>query len=375
MTKTPPIYTPGPMGPNRRAMLKRLAAAGLAPAMSGLLPRSAFAQSSLTLDEVQNATGPVYILGSQTYEVNDSWPEELDVTWGYNTTNEEILTKTAQAGAFDAIIIYQGQIDQLLKLDRIAAIDPSLLSNWDLVAPMFREAEVLRRNGELYAVPLHWGYGYLSYNADHVEAPTSFEDLMSPDLTRKIGVPDDPYAVITTFAIFAGAERPNNLTREEFDAAIALLNEFRPQILTIHNYGDEVSLFARGDIWVGFPEYSNSLAKSREAGATNLQITQLAAWSYIDCLMILKDAVNVAAAYKFINEAISTESQLASTEASLAFPVNDAAIPAVSEELRYESAEEALALAPMLPGVTIERDGPDVPFQDWVQAWIEFKAS
>ena len=359
----------------RRRVLQGLAATGVAPVLSGIRPHRAVAAGNLTLEDVQAATGPVNMLGSQPYQVEATWPEELDVTWAYNTTNEEILTKTAERGAFDALIIYQGQIDQLRKLDRIAPIDTSLLSNWELVAPMFREAEVIRRDGEIYAIPFHWGYGYLSYNADHVDAPTSYEDLLSPKLTKKIGLPDDPYAVITTFAIFAGAERPNNLTREEFDETIKLLNSFRPQVLTIHNYGDEIGLFARGDIWVGFPEYSNSLAKSREAGATNLQITALAAWSYIDCLMLLKDAQHPAAAYKFINNALATENQKLSTQHSLAFPVNDGAIPAVSAELRYGSAEEALKLAPMLPGVTVETDGPDVPFQDWVQAWIEFKAS
>jgi spermidine/putrescine-binding protein len=224
-------------------------------------------------------------------------------------------------------------------------------------------------------VPFHWGYGYLSYNADEVAKPTKYEDLLSPKLTKKIGLPDDPYAVITTFAVFAGAPRPNNLTREEFDKTIALLKSFRPQVLTIHNYGDEIALFARKDIWVGFPEYSNSLTKSREAGATNLQITQLAAWSYIDCFMFLKEALHKAAAYNFVNNALSTESQKISTRHSMAFPVNDEAISAISEALRYGSSAEVLKNAPLVPGVTVEESGPDVPFQEWVRAWEEFKAS
>jgi len=369
-----PLASAAKPASTRRELMKLMAAAGLAPVFSGVFSSRAFA-AGMTRDSVDAATGPVNMLGSQPYEVQATWPKELEVTWAYNSTNEEILTKTAQAGTFDAVIIYQGQIDQLRKLDRIEPIDTTLLSNWDLVAPMFRDATVIRRDGEVYAIPFHWGYGYLAYNADHVEAPKSYDDLLSPKLTKKIGMPDDPYAVITTFAIFAGAKRPNNLTRKEFEDTIKLLKSFRPQVLTIHNYGDEIGLFARGDMWVGFPEYSNSLAKSREAGATNMQITQLAAWSYIDCFMMLKGAVNKEAAYKFINSSLATESQKLSTQHSLAFPVNDGAISAVSPELQYESAEQALKLAPMLPGVTVETGGPDVPFQDWVQAWIEFKAS
>ncbi|MBY6120389.1 extracellular solute-binding protein [Mameliella alba] len=358
----------------RRRMLKSMGALGILPAASSLLPTAAFAQN-MTQESIATASGPLNFLGSQPYQVESTWPKDLDITWAYNSTNEDILVKTQQKGAFDAIIIYQGMIDQLLKLNRIEPIDTSLLSNWDEMSPSFQDANVIRRNGDVYAVPLHWGYGYLEYNADHVDAPKSYEDLLSPKLTKKIGIPDDPYAVITTFAIFSGAEKPNNLTPKEFDEALKLLHSFKPQILTIHNYGDEISLFARGDIWVGFPEYSNSLAKSREAGATNLQKTELAAWSYIDCMMVLKDAPNREAAYKFINNALSAGAQLASTEHSMAFPVNDAAIPAIAEEMRYESAEQALELAPMMPGVTVETGGPDVPFQEWMQAWIEFKAA
>ena len=358
----------------RRNMVKGLGLVGLGPLAGSALPSLAFGQA-MSKDGVNAAKGPVNILGSEPYETRNSWPSDLNVSWAYNTTNEEILTKTSQPGTFDAVIIYQGEIDQLMKLDRIEPIDVSLLSNWEEVAPMFRDAEVIRRNGKIYAVPFHWGYGYLEYNADKTEAPKSYGDLLSPKLTRKIGLPDDPYAVITTFAIFAGAKRPNNLSRAEFDATIKLLKSFRPQVLTIHNYGDEVALFARGDMWVGFPEYSNSLAKSREAGAKNMQITQLAAWSYIDCFMMLKDAVHKEAAYKFINAALATESQKLSTKHSLAFPVNDGAISAISEDLRYKSSADALIQAPMMPGVTVETGGPDVPFQDWVQAWIEFKAS
>ena len=141
----------------------------------------------------------------------------------------------------------------LRKLDRIETIDTGLLENWNKIAPLFRDSNVIRRDGKVYAVPFHWGYGYLEYNADEIPAPKSYNDLLNPKLKKKIGLPDDPYAVITTFAIFAGAPKPNNLDRREFTETIKLLKSFRPQVLTIHNYGDEVALFARKDILVGFP--------------------------------------------------------------------------------------------------------------------------
>ncbi len=165
----------GPAWISRRGVLKGLAALGLAPLAAGLpVPVGA---AALTPADVAAARGTVNILGSQTYETRASWPSDLNVNWAYNTTNEEILTKTTQPGTFDAVIIYQGEIDQLLKLNRIVPIDTSLLSNWKDVAPLFRNSEVIRRNGDVYAVAFHWGYGYLEYNADKTTEPKSFDDL------------------------------------------------------------------------------------------------------------------------------------------------------------------------------------------------------
>ena len=360
---------------NRREATAGLAALGLASFGTGLSGVRARAATPLTSDDIRAAKGALSILGSQPYETRASWPAGLDISWAYNTTNEEILTKTTQAGTFDMCIIYQGEIDQLRKLDRLEPIDTGLLENWSKVAPLFRDSDVIRRDGKVYAVPFHWGYGYLEYNADEIAAPKSYSDLLSPKLTKKIGMPDDPYAVITTFAIFAGAPKPNNLSRKEFTDTIKLLKSFRPQVLTIHNYGDEVALFARKDILVGFPEYSDSLIQSRKAGATNIQTTMLAAWSYVDCMMVLKGAEHPAAAYKFIDSALATASQKLTTEHSMAFPVNDEAIPAIAKELAYQSSGDVLKMAPLVPGVTVEEGGSEVPFQEWVQAWEEFKAA
>ena len=368
--QTPSGRLVGPAWITRRRTLLALGGA-VAAASLGRPARAA----TLTPADVAAVKGTFNILGSQGYETAASYPKELDVHWAYNTTNEEILTKTTQPGTFDAVIIYQGEIDQLRKLDRIEPIDTGLLSNWGQVAPLFRDAQVVRREGKLFAVPFHWGYGYLEYNADLTAEPRSLDDLMSPKLTKKIGLPDDPYAVITTFALFAGFEKANNLNREQFDKTTALMKKFRPQVLTIHNYGDETALFARKDIWVGLPEYSDSFVNARKAGAANVQTAMLAAWSYVDCFMVLKAAEHPAAAYKFINSSLDTESQKLSTAHSLAFPVNDAAISALPKDMQYASSDTVLKAAPLMPGVTVEEGGPDVPFQQWVQAWEEFKAS
>jgi putative spermidine/putrescine transport system substrate-binding protein len=327
-----------------------------------------------TADAIAKASGTLNVLGSQTYESHENDPAGLTVKWAYNTTNEQILTKTTQPGTFDVVVIYQGEIDQLRKLDRIVPIDPDKIPNYATLSSFFTDTDVTHRDGQLYAVPYHWGYGYCEYNKDHVAPPTKYSDLLAPALKKKVGLPDDPYAVITNWAIFAGMPKPNNLDKEQFDAVMKLLTEFKSQVLTIHQYGEEAQLFGRGDIWVGLPEYSSSVIESAKAGA-NMDITTLGAFSYVDCFMILKDAKNPAGAYAYINQALTPEAQLASTKKSQAFPVLDSAITALPKALQYKSAADVLKVAPLLPGVTVETGGPDVPFQDWVKAWEKFKAA
>jgi putative spermidine/putrescine transport system substrate-binding protein/spermidine/putrescine transport system substrate-binding protein len=241
------------------------------------------------------------------------------------------------------------------------------------MAPTFQEAEVIRRDGQVYAVPYHWGFAFTHYRKDKLaKAPETFADLQAPELRGKVGLPDDPYAVISTFALFAGFPDANNLSREEFDATIKLLTDFKPQVRTVHAYGEEAQLLGRGDVLVDLPSFSGSLVAAREA-KLDTAYSLLGAWSYVDCWMVLKDGPNLAGTYAMMNRSLSPEAQLETTKTSLANPVVDSAISALPEDLRYEDTEDVLAKAPLLPGVTVETDGGEVPFQEWLTAWQQFK--
>jgi putative spermidine/putrescine transport system substrate-binding protein len=336
---------------------------------------SSAAGSGLTLDKVMHATGNVKVLGFSGYQVPKSTPPGMTAKWGYNTTNEQIITMTTQPGSFDLVIITSAIIDQLRLLKRIVPIDVSLLPNWTKIDPFFRSTPFIRREGKIWAVPQHWGYNYTQYNADKLSAPTTYQDLLSPKLRRKIGLPDDPYAVITTFAFFAGLSKDaNTLTPSEFKTVTNMLDNFRSQVLTIHQYGEENQLFARHDIYVDLPSYSNSFLLTRQAGI-NAQYTLLGSWSYIDCYMLLAAATNVPGAYRYINQAIGLPAQLASTKTSLANPVVDSAVTSLPSAMQYKNTDALLAKLPVQPGVTVKTNGPYVPFQMWEQWWEQYKSA
>ena len=327
--------------------------------------------SGLTAADIAKATGTVSVLGWDWYEVPKFNGGGVRGKWSALAVNEDTITKTGQPGTFDLTTILTAYQPQLLKAQRLQMIDPALLKNFDAIDPTFRDATI-QAGGKTWGVPMQWGYGYLEYNAGELEEPTSLDDLMSPKLRKKVGIPDDPTGVITTFAILTDKPNPTRLTKAEFDDVMSALAAFRPQILTIHAYGEEPPILARGDMLVDFPAYGPSFLTARDGGA-DIEITLLGAWSYVDCWSLYAGAENPAAAYKYIDNSLTVAAQRACSTKGAAFPVLRAATDAVPKELRYSNAAEVVEQAPILPGPPADSADGIVPYSEWVAAWEDFK--
>jgi spermidine/putrescine-binding protein len=329
--------------------------------------------AGVTAAEIQSATGTVKVLGWQWYQVPEEDPPGVTAEWGYLAANEDTITKTQQPGSYDIVTIFQGQIDQLLAVDRIVPIDVSLIPNFSRLDQMFQDTEVIRRNGQVYGVPFQWGYAYQVYDARQMSVPTSFSDLTSPSLEGKVGVPDDPYAVITSFAALIGIPKPNQMTPDEFQQVQDAMDEFKPQLRTIYTYGEAPQLLGRQDIAIAFPEFGPTVIAAKDAGA-DAKMNLLSAWSYVDCLMIIKSTASLAATYKWIDTAIADPAQLALAKSSGAFPAVDAAVKGLPDELQYSNPSEVLTQAPLLPGPPVDTSQGYVPFQQWLSFWNVYKS-
>jgi spermidine/putrescine-binding protein len=326
----------------------------------------------ISLRKVQSARGTVNVLGWAYYEVPQANTTQVASHWGYLGKNEDTITKTAQPGAFDLLTILAGYDDELLAAGRVVPTNPALLSNWHNIDPAFRNSPTIRRNGEVYSVPFQWGYGYLEWDKRHTTKPTSLADLFSSKLTKKIGLPNDPYGVMTTFALLLGFNNPQRLRPDQFKHLTDTLNRFKPQVLTLHDYGAEPALLARGDIWIDFPAYGPSFLTARQGGAkTDFEL--FGSWSYVDCTIMVRGAKEVPA-LAYMNRTLLPEVQAAVVAKGAAFPVVDAAVSAVPNELQYSSVASVLHEAPLQPGVPVDGKDGYVPFQQWVAAWEQFQA-
>ncbi len=329
------------------------------------------------------ASGDVKVLVWEGYENPDAFASlsAIDIQAAYLAANEDTITKTAAPGAFDLITIYQGMIDPLVKLNRLQSIDESRLSNLGDLYPFFRDTGDFSRGGMRYGVPYTWGTMMVLYDADKTDEPASFDDLMSPKLKGKIAMPDDAYAVITTFARYAGIEDANHLTRAQLDEVMTLLLNFKPQLLSIApSYGELPAMMQRGEIVVSLPDWTPSMIAANDSGMNvRSTIPDEGAFSFVDCWMHIAGSANEDGAYAVMDAAIGKQAQTVMGATTGLGIVNKNAVPALGEAVSgpwsYENIDNTFARAPLYPGAPIESDGDVTTLQDWINAWTDFKAS
>lgn len=373
----------GADNPFKHLVHRRLFLQGAAALAAGavLAPRRA---SALTRADVDAASGDVNLLVWEGYEPEDAFKDmpKVTVKRSFLAQNDDTITKTGNAGDFDLTSIFQGQINALVKLNRIQPIDTSLLNHYGDLFPFFREDPSLRRDGKVYAVPIAWGPIIVCYDEDKTAKPESYRDLMKPELKGKIAMVDDAYAGISTFARFAGFEEANRLSPKQLDDVMKLLAEFKPQLLTIApSYGEIPAMFKRGEIAASIVDIMNTVALARADGKkVSGTVPKEGGISYVDCWQMISGAANPAAAYAVIDATISAKGQAIIGNYTMLGMVNPKALPDINPEANklypYDNLEAAFKLAPLYGGAPVDDEGGTLATHpEWIQRWSEFKAA
>ncbi len=329
-------------------------------------------------------SGDVNMLVWEGYEPQEAFAHlsDVNVNRSFMSQNDDTITKTKNAGDFDIMTIFQGQINALMKLDRTLPIDTSRLPSFNQLYPFFQNSNSFRRNGDLWCVPCAWGDLLICYNAEKIDAPKKFDDLMDPSLKGKISFPDDPYAVITSFAQFAGMPDINNLTPAQLDETMALLAKFKPQLLNIAtSYGELPAQFKRGEILVSVNDIRNTMASSQADGLdVRAVVLDEGAWAYCDSWHIVKGIVNEEAAYAVIDATISKEGQAIIGNNTALGMCNPSALADINPDYNqiyqdiYDDPDSYFAKSPLPDGMPVDNEGGFASHKDWLRAWDKFKA-
>jgi spermidine/putrescine-binding protein len=363
---------------DRRSMLIRsgkfVGGAAAAATFAGPLAQRALAGTTLpTPAQIKSASGTLNVVATGTYQTPAEDPRGLHVNWGLVGTNEQSIQKTAQPGAFDVVIVPNDDVDPFYVLNRLAPIDTSLIANWDKINPSFRDSSIIRRNGKVITVPHHWGYTYTVYDPRKMSQPKSLADIMSPKLTKKIAMPDDPDVAFTTMALLKGYKRGDHLTPAQFKEVTSTLKQFMPQLLTIFQYGQEGTTMATGnvDMLFGVSAAAYQLVRGAGVPADKCFLGSFCWWMGYS---VLNGAKNPAGAYDFINHALSLPVLNAVTKKSGALPTVDAGTSAVPPAFRYKNASTIIKQAPFLAGPPVNTKGGFVTYQQMIDTWQELKA-
>jgi spermidine/putrescine transport system substrate-binding protein len=264
----------------------------------------------------------------------------------------------------------------------IRPLDESLLPNYnpDDIFPGFYKTQSWYWNGQLYGIPWTWGLNSLVYNTSKMSKPTSFSELLAPELEGRIALVDDTLATWPVAANVAGfADKYPNLTKDEMAQVFDALRPYRDHARVIAlTYGDVISMFVSGEIDAIFCGWSGLPVETIKQGVeTNYSIPKEGATMWCDAWFTPISADNIDTAHAFINESIRPDVQASVAAAVTAGAVTKGAVDLMDDNTRalfdYNDLDSVFANAPLL-GIPPRVSDKYATYSEWVDAWNEFKA-
>jgi spermidine/putrescine-binding protein len=363
----------------RRAFLQGATALTGAALAGPFMPRPAAA-----------ASGDLQIMAWEGFDLNQEladWLKQNGVTVEFSAmgSQDDVTNKFSVPNPppFDAAEYNQGYSDLYLEVLKITKpLDTAKLPNYnkDNLFDVFYDKPTWYRNGQLYGVPYAWGLNSLVYNPAMMAKPTSYEDLLKPELKGKIAIVDDTLATWPIAARLAGlGDKFPNVTKDEMKAIYDNFKRFRDQTRTISlTYGDVVSLFASGEIaalfcgWTGIP-----VETAKQNVKTEYVIPKEGAATWCDAWFMPPSVDNPDTAYEFMNLAISPEIQAKVAARNSSGVVSSKAVDMLPAETKalfdYSDVPGIFKSSPLL-GIPPLESTEFATYADWVAAWNEFKA-
>jgi putative spermidine/putrescine transport system substrate-binding protein len=165
-----------------------------------------------------------------------------------------------QSGEYDGISASGDATTRLIASGLVAPVNTDIFENYDNVFADLKDLPHNTVDGVNYGVPHGRGPNLLAWNTEELaEAPTSWSAVFDgAEHAGDISIYDSSI-FIADAALYLkntqpdlGIEDPYQLTQEQFDAAIALLEELDANDpLYWADYTDQISSYASGDVVVG----------------------------------------------------------------------------------------------------------------------------
>jgi len=259
--------------------------------------------------------------GSAYPEFNWVGPFEEETGCIVNSTIMADSANGAQlirSGEYDGGSFSGNATDRLMAAGDVAPVNVDLIPNY---ANIFEGLKLQAHNsldGVPYGVPHGRGPNLLIWNTDEVDAQTTWDGIWDSagDYEGKLSIFDSPdFIADAAIHIMAhdddmGITNPYQLTQEQFDAAIALLEEqftHGPQFWDGNTFADQITAFAAGDVVIGttWQFQVNSLVAEGAPVEAIKPAEGTTGWS--DTWMIATEAAHPNCMYMWMNHMASAE--------------------------------------------------------------------
>jgi putative spermidine/putrescine transport system substrate-binding protein len=251
-------------------------------------------------------------------------------------TSDEMVTLMRQGGGsvYDGVSASGDATLRLISNGDVAEVDPAMFSNFNDLAPFMQSPAHNTVNGKHYGVSHGWGGNLLMWRTDAVtEKPSSWDVVFDPDKSKpyqgKITAYNAPI-YIADAALYLKAHRPElnitdpyELTREQFDAAVALLKQQRPWVAKYwDSYPDQIDNFTNGSTVIGttWPYQVNTLQASNVPVDSVVPSEGMTGWA--DTWMMSKNAQHPNCMLMWMDWIIRPEIQAQTAESFGEAPAN-----------------------------------------------------
>lgn len=168
-------------------------------------------------------------------------------------------------------------------------------------------------DGNWLAIPFSFAPLGITYDSTKV-TPTSYADLLDPELQGQIGIPDIPGLHVQAASAALGYQA-ESLTTDELDEVIAFMGDMWGQARVLSpSYGDIIGLLASGEIAAAYGGYPGLGAFTENPDIKTAFPTE-GTFSFVEVYSIPADADNRQGALDFINAMLDPANNAAINDA------------------------------------------------------------
>ena len=378
---------PGLSTPMRRAEFVRVSAAAVGAMSLVGIAAGCGGDDSSSAGSIEDATGTLDMYTWEGYDLpkeTAAWQADTGITIkaSYIGAQDDVATKLTSPGAkgIDSSSANQSFIDYFNELGIMSPITVEEIPELEKLYPIFQGKPWKNDDETFNSVPWTWGPLGITYAADRIEEPASWDTMFEPKYKGRVTLLDDSVQHVQMASVILGYN-PDELTHEQLAEVKEFLIRVVKQSKNITaTTGDQVSLMASGEIDLVFLGWTGIDAAMRDKGKTAITVIPKGGRSigFADAAFVPPEADNRAAGLAFAQQLITGDVAAAAAKTFVAAVTNPEVVPLLDSSVKdmypYDDVDAYFEQL-YFPRGYPRGESEFVTYDEAVKAWEEIKAA